>query len=130
MLDNAWYLMCLIVAGKSPFKNTNAVLQAWAENPDFPPLTITTYEPVGVQQVQQYINNSKGLGYATRNIRLVADRMAVLQLNDLINSIGNHVCPSEKEGFGHYINQARAAGALLLTTGELHCWHILLTVMK
>eukprot|EP00775_Hariotina_reticulata_P005669 gene5669-5907_t len=110
------YSTFLHAMGKSPFKNTQAVLQAWAENPDFPPLTITTYEPGAIQQVQQYLNNSRGLGYATLNVRLVTDKMAVLQLNDVINSIGNHVCPSEKEGFGHYINQARAAGALLLTT--------------
>lgn len=27
-----------------------------------------------------------------------------------------HVCASEREGFGHYINEARAAGALVVST--------------
>jgi hypothetical protein len=27
-----------------------------------------------------------------------------------------HICASEREGFGHYLNEARAAGALIITT--------------
>lgn len=34
----------------------------------------------------------------------------------LQTSIGLHLCPSEREGFGHYLNEARAAGALVVTT--------------
>lgn len=26
-----------------------------------------------------------------------------------------HVCPSSREGFGHYINEARSVGALVVT---------------
>jgi hypothetical protein len=29
---------------------------------------------------------------------------------------GVHICISEREGFGHYINEARAAGALVVST--------------
>lgn len=27
-----------------------------------------------------------------------------------------HICASEREGFGHYINEARAAGAFIIST--------------
>lgn len=27
-----------------------------------------------------------------------------------------HICASEREGFGHYLNEARAAGAFIITT--------------
>jgi hypothetical protein len=106
-------------AGKSPYKNSEAVVDAWARNPDFPPLTVSTYEAGTIERVRGYLNNSRGLGYAALNIRLVHQRMPVAQLNRLLLGVGNHVCPSQKEGFGHYINQARAASALLLTTGRL-----------
>lgn len=36
----------------------------------------------------------------------------------LQNSHGIHVCVSEREGFGHYINEARAVGALVVTTNH------------
>uniref|UniRef100_A0A383W5Q1 Glycosyl transferase family 1 domain-containing protein n=1 Tax=Tetradesmus obliquus TaxID=3088 RepID=A0A383W5Q1_TETOB len=31
-------------------------------------------------------------------------------------SIGLHLCPSEREGFGHYLNEARAAAAFVITS--------------
>ncbi|KAF6265542.1 hypothetical protein COO60DRAFT_1697805 [Scenedesmus sp. NREL 46B-D3] len=34
----------------------------------------------------------------------------------LQTSIGLDICPSEREGFGHYLNEARAAGAFVMTT--------------
>jgi len=105
-------------AGKSPYKNTQPLLEAWARNPDFPPLTISTYEKETITLVKQFMEDRRGLGYRPLNIRLVDTHMTVDALNSLLLSIGNHVCPSQKEGFGHYINQARAASALLITTGE------------
>lgn len=35
-------------------------------------------------------------------------------LSHLQQSTPLHVCPSEREGFGHYINEARAAGAVVI----------------
>jgi glycosyltransferase involved in cell wall biosynthesis len=34
----------------------------------------------------------------------------------LQTSIGLHLCPSEREGFGHYLNEARAAAAFIIST--------------
>jgi glycosyltransferase involved in cell wall biosynthesis len=38
------------------------------------------------------------------------------KLNSLQSTCGIHVCPSETEGFGHYINEARGVGAIVVTT--------------
>ena len=38
------------------------------------------------------------------------------ELRTEINAHGVHLCASEREGFGHYINEARAVGALVVTT--------------
>lgn len=37
-----------------------------------------------------------------------------LRKMQLENSV--HICPSKREGFGHYINEARAVGALVIAT--------------
>ena len=34
----------------------------------------------------------------------------------LMNACQYHLCPSEYEGFGHYINEARSTGALIIST--------------
>lgn len=104
-------------AGKSPYKNTEAILEAWSRNPDFPPLTISTYDADMTARVQQFLTDHQGLGYTPSNINLVNTRMSGEQIDQVLLGTGMHVCPSQKEGFGHYINQARAASALLLTTG-------------
>lgn len=41
-----------------------------------------------------------------------------ITLAELQLSHGVHICPSEREGFGHYINEARAASALVITTNH------------
>jgi hypothetical protein len=38
------------------------------------------------------------------------------QIRNLQSRIPLHVCVSEREGFGHYLNEARAAAAVVLTT--------------
>jgi glycosyltransferase involved in cell wall biosynthesis len=33
-----------------------------------------------------------------------------------VTRVGVHLCPSSVEGFGHYLNEARSMGALIVTT--------------
>jgi glycosyltransferase involved in cell wall biosynthesis len=50
------------------------------------------------------------------NLILYTKRLADEELLRLQQSSGVHLCPSREEGFGHYINEARALGALVMTT--------------
>ncbi len=50
------------------------------------------------------------------NLILYTERLADEELLRLQQSSGVHLCPSREEGFGHYINEARALGALVMTT--------------
>jgi hypothetical protein len=50
------------------------------------------------------------------NLILYTKSLAYEELLGLQQSSGVHLCPSREEGFGHYINEARALGALVMTT--------------
>jgi glycosyltransferase involved in cell wall biosynthesis len=41
--------------------------------------------------------------------------MDAARLRDMQGAAFMHVCPSVREGFGHYLNEARAVGALVVT---------------
>lgn len=44
------------------------------------------------------------------------ETVGISELRSLAISNSVHLCPSVREGFGHYINEARANGALVITT--------------
>jgi hypothetical protein len=51
-----------------------------------------------------------------QNLIIYTERLSDEALLRLQRSSGVHLCPSREEGFGHYINEARAMGALVMTT--------------
>lgn len=92
------------LAGRSSAKGTDAVLDAWALHPEWPLLTV--------------VQNPKT---ATRRVELpnVSHRLEYIDaaaLRRLQNRCLFHLCPSEMEGFGHYLNEALSAGAIVLAT--------------
>ncbi|TPX70531.1 hypothetical protein CcCBS67573_g06485 [Chytriomyces confervae] len=89
--------------GSSGRKNTRQVFDCWREHPTWPKLTILGDAAV--------FNDS--LVYD--NIE-VLNRVNMTQLRRLQVSHGVHICPSEMEGYGHYINEARSLGALVVAT--------------
>lgn len=108
------------VRGKSSLKHTREVLECWAGRPELPLLTVVGPVP------NLQISGPDARRYrAAANVRIIGepparwdDEYVLLpsqQLHLLAAEHGVHVCPSEREGFGHYINEARALGALILT---------------
>lgn len=93
-------LRCVHLAGHSPLKNTESVIEAWGRAPDLPPLTIISANnyrvPDGVRMLTGYLTDAD----------LVRE----------LNAAQIHLCPSAAEGWGHYITEALTTGALVITT--------------
>lgn len=92
-------LTAIHLRGKSSLKGTKAVLEAWETNPDLPPLTVISNDPLSVPS----------------GVRLL-HRLTDGQLSHELNRAQIHVCPSETEGWGHYIAEGMSVGAVVVTT--------------
>lgn len=95
----------LHVAGKSIQKQTEIIIRTWQKNPGFPQLTL-------LQDPKFYKPRM-----TIKNVNFMYDRLPESTLKELQNSHAVHLCPSETEGFGHYIMEALSCKALVLTTG-------------
>ena len=94
----------LHVAGKSGQKGTETVYKCWAENPDFPHLTVV--QNPGKAKPREVLHN----------VTMINEHIDDETLKELQNTCGVHLCPSETEGFGHYIAEAMSARALVIAT--------------
>jgi hypothetical protein len=54
--------------------------------------------------------------YSANNIKLITEFLPEKNLEKLMNTFGIHLCMSATEGFGHYINEARSAKAVVVYT--------------
>ena len=93
------------LAGKSLQKSTEIVVRTWEKNPNFPHLHI-------IQDPSKWKRR-----VTSKNVTHQYDRVDDHMLKIFQNSYGVHVCPSETEGFGHYIMEALSVGATVITTG-------------
>jgi hypothetical protein len=137
-------LRALHVRGKSGLKHTAELLACWFEksrgegggggstpstttapswpmldmvgplpNPQVPESLARRYLAANVRlPLEQRAPGPAGGGSAAPQLASFAS-VAALQLRSAV-----HVCPSEREGFGHYVNEARAAGALVVASAH------------
>ena len=91
------------LAGRSELKGTERLLALWRKHPEWPKLTI----------VQHAITAKPGPAAANIDHRIgyVADAA----LKRLQNELRFHLCPSETEGYGHYLVEALSVGAIVVT---------------
>jgi len=91
------------LAGRSPNKGTEPLLALWRKHPEWPTLTV--------------VQNPRAAkpGTPAANIRHLIDYLDDAQLKRLQNAHRFHLCPSETEGFGHYLVEAMGIGAVTLT---------------
>lgn len=101
----------LHLGGRSPLKNTAAVLNTWIAHPEYPELTVICREGCAEYVVKYRVDMD-----AVRRARNIRYLERVDEPNRLQCEIGIHLCPSMMEGYGHYINEARASGALVVTS--------------
>ena len=99
-------LTCLHVCGKSIYKQTQLIIDSWTI--DLPHLTVVYNKNfIQLEAKQQH------------NILYITDRLSDPDLNVLYNKHKIHLCVSQTEGFGHYINEAKSCGAIVITTNGL-----------
>lgn len=91
------------LAGRSRHKGTDALLRIWREHPDWPKLTVVQ-NPRMAKERATAANIDHRIGY-----------LSDVELKRLQNTHLFHLCPSETEGFGHYIVEAMSVGAIVLT---------------
>lgn len=91
------------LAGSSRTKNTEPLLALWRRHPEWPRLTV-------VQHPKEATPGAPAGNIDHRIGRLDDDELQRLQ-----NAHRFHLCPSETEGFGHYIVEAMSVGAVVIT---------------
>jgi glycosyltransferase involved in cell wall biosynthesis len=92
------------LAGRSTAKGTETVLEAWRRNPHWPMLTVVQHP------------GTARPGPRASNIVHRIDYIDDTELRRLQNQAQFHLCPSEAEGFGHYLMEGLAVGAVVMTT--------------
>jgi hypothetical protein len=85
--------------GKSSHKGTETILEVFKNRTE-----------------KLIINSAKSFFNTKQNILINTDRLTDNDLNVLLNSCMFHLCPSKAEGFGHYINEARSVGAVIISS--------------
>lgn len=92
------------LCGQNRQKGTLPIVNLWQRNPTLPFLVMVEQIHLG-----QFFSNLD-------NFYLVSQRVDEPTLRRLQNTSGIHLCPSETEGFGHYIMEAMSSGAIVVTT--------------
>jgi hypothetical protein len=91
------------LAGRSENKNTEPLLELWRRHPEWPTLTVL-----------QNPRTAKP-GPPAANIDHRVDYLDEAELRQLQNEHVFHICPSQTEGFGHYLMEALGIGAVTIT---------------
>ncbi|KAK3276220.1 hypothetical protein CYMTET_15694 [Cymbomonas tetramitiformis] len=107
------------VAGRSTTRHTAEVLKAWLLHPEWPNLIIVTEAqhnwPFRQGLLHEGLLTQLGTSGAG-NILVKNVHISDEELDRLLTESAAHLVPSGIEGFGHALNEARALGAVLITT--------------
>lgn len=91
----------LHIAGNSPFKGTDTLLEVWRQHPEWPELTV--------------VSNRHSRDESAGNIRILAG-VSDETLTALWKTAGIAIQPSEVEGYGHALLEAQAYGCVVIST--------------
>lgn len=89
--------------GRSANKGTAALLALWAAHPEWPLLTVA------------WRRKRVAPGVLSANVRLIREHLDDDAYRRLQNAHRFHLCPSQTEGFGHYLVEAMSCGAVVVT---------------
>ncbi|TYZ69280.1 hypothetical protein PybrP1_007075 [[Pythium] brassicae (nom. inval.)] len=102
-------------AGASAQKGTRQVVECWLSRPDFPPLDLVIKND-SYQWMFGPPHNLDARVRSATNIRLLNTQVKPIEFGRMIAEAAFFLCTSVMEGYGHYINQARASGGVIVTT--------------
>ncbi|RLN44253.1 hypothetical protein BBJ29_009544 [Phytophthora kernoviae] len=100
-------------AGSSPYKGTQQVLDCWLSHPNFPPLDLYIHENNYGDKYQAVYDEAI---LEAHNVNLIRKSMDTVGFGKILAETSFFLCPSLQEGYGHYIDQARASGGVVITT--------------
>lgn len=89
--------------GRSANKGTAALLKLWAAHPEWPLLTVA------------WRRKRVELDAPPANVRLIREHLDDDAYRRLQNEHRFHLCPSQTEGYGHYLVEAMSCGAVVVT---------------
>lgn len=89
--------------GQSPNKGTELLLRVWAKHPEWPELVVV-WRP-----------RRANIAALPDNVTLIRDHIPGTAYRTLQNQYRFHLCPSETEGYGHYIGEAMSCEAVVVT---------------
>lgn len=88
------------------WRHTQALIDLWLARPQFPQLTLHAYDAEALN-VPVWLQHG--------NLRIRTGYLDDLEYFAEFAGKGIQLCTSQMEGFGHYINEARSLGALIIT---------------
>ncbi|RLN93068.1 hypothetical protein BBJ28_00004510 [Nothophytophthora sp. Chile5] len=98
--------------GTSVQKGTRPVLNCWLQHPEFPPLHVYMHEDVYSGNLKSHYEDK----IRDSQVHMHVGRGSADEFGKMIAEAAFFMCTSLQEGYGHYINQARASGAVIVTT--------------
>ena len=101
------YNRFLHIGGKSQLKGTKSVLETWYQHPEWPLLDVICFN-----ECEDWLRGDNiELNPKCSNV-VIHGKLNSEDFNRLMNVCGCILCPSETEGFGHTLNEARSCEAV------------------
>jgi len=91
------------VAGRSHLKGTLSILELWQVHKEWPTLLLIS----GNEEWKET--------YPLPNVIFLPNSLSDNEIKIAMNSYGIHLCPSETEGFGHYISEALSCKSIVIS---------------
>lgn len=98
---------------RSGWKGTRQVLDCWLSRPEFPQLDLYVEEQAYKRKFEAQYGERI---LASHQVNLTSHRTDATTFGRVIAEASFFLCTSVMEGYGHYINQARASGGVIVTT--------------
>lgn len=89
--------------GRSGNKGTEALLRLWTKHPEWPMLTVA------------WRRKRIDVGELPANVNLLREHVDDADYQRMQNEHRFHLCPSQTEGYGHYLAEAMSCAAVVVT---------------